>query len=248
MRTLLVTAALLSTARGRRGAGEGAAAAPSTSASVSAQTSSTSSLPPTSSTSSSSSSATSSTASSTSSQSSPQPSPSTPALLTFDSPANATTCGDTSFAWSTQGVPSNTSLTLQVMRGNMTMRVLGTNVPVTASRIDWHTVDVGAGTYTVRAFDSNHTTGLLAQSAPFNVADGADRSCLQADALPSQIPGNGAGANSTPNPTNRALVIAACFVSAAVLVFALAAGAYVYRRYYWRQRHRRRQGGPRYLF
>jgi hypothetical protein len=175
--------------------------------------------------------------------------PSSPThTLSFYPPPNTTTCGVASFTWSATAMQASVPLTIQVMNATMAMSVLTQHVPITASRMDWQPVDVDVGTYTIMAWDSNRTLGLFAQSAPFNVTTGADRSCL------AELPSANASSASQPPSTasqkpNQALVVALCLISATLLVLALAVCGFVFRRYYYTHRQtRRRPGGPRYLF
>ncbi|KAI0261044.1 hypothetical protein BC834DRAFT_493890 [Gloeopeniophorella convolvens] len=132
--------------------------------------------------------------------------------LQLDSPANTTTCGQTTIAWDFQGA-GDVPLTVQItdafasqmsfepgnVRLMVTFRTLTTNVPSTASQLTWGPVDVDEGFYTAVAFDTQHSLGVYAQSSPFFVESG-DRSCLDdAASSPSNSTSSSSSSSSTSN-------------------------------------------------
>ncbi|THH21115.1 hypothetical protein EW146_g374 [Bondarzewia mesenterica] len=97
-------------------------------------------------------------------------------------------CQDTTFSWVFQGA-NDVPLTIQITnsfsaqadikpgysRLMISFRTLTTDVPSTAAQLDWSPVDVDEGFYTAIAFDTSRAAGLYAQSQPFFVASGQNR-------------------------------------------------------------------------
>ncbi|KAA1471284.1 hypothetical protein DENSPDRAFT_102830 [Dentipellis sp. KUC8613] len=215
-----------------------------------------------------------STTASTPASSSPSPSPSSVIRFQLQPPGNSTTCGNMSLTWSYSG-PKSVPLTVQITdtfasqvaivpghaRVVSTFRTLTTNVPSTASKLDWDPVDVDEGMYSAVAFDTSHTLGMYTQSPPFFVASGSDRSCLVG--LPS--PSSGSSATSPTNsgsplpsasshagihlsPGALAGTIAGLIAGVIIIVAAFTVPRLIRHHLPSHRNRNRREGGPYYLF
>ncbi|KAI0320173.1 hypothetical protein OF83DRAFT_638983 [Amylostereum chailletii] len=195
----------------------------------------------------------------------PLPTSGPPSLsLRFDQPTNTTTCANTRISWTLNGEQS-VPLTIQITDAfasqalfkpgkfslTVTYRTLTTDVPSTASQLDWRPIDVNEGEYTVVAFDTNRSIGLYcrittyAQSPSFVVSAG-NTSCLDDVSSPSTtLPP--VGSSSKPLSAG-ALIGIVVGLGVGVILIAVAFMLPGYVRHHLPTRRQRRAGGPYYLF
>ena len=198
--------------------------------------------------------------------SSPSSTSSNSPSLYFDSPANTTTCNDTTFSWKFEGQTS-VPLTIQITnsfsvqnaiapgysRAMVSFRTLTTDVPSTAAELEWSPVDVDEGSYTAVAFDTSRAAGIFAQSSPFFVASGNNRTCLANSSSTSSPSNTSSPSSSSRSSTGKhlsrgALAGTIAGLASGVIILFLAFSVPRLLRHHLPTRRNRRPGGPYYLF
>lgn len=118
---------------------------------------------------------------STSASSSALPSPSV--SIQFTAPNNTTTCGSTTFFWSSTGlqgklmslIVTNSVVPNHTESANLVINeTISDNITVATQEFTWLTVDVPEGWYAVEAF----SVGVSNISSQFFVQNGANNTCL----------------------------------------------------------------------